>query len=134
MTLNRRFVFALGFAALLGVTAVQAQDQQYAKIPFAFEVGGKQVQAGTYSTTREVNGLVVVRNNETSEKVFLVPILAKQTSPGKSSITFKRYGSRYFLRTIQFGSQGSTYEVMASRHEKELAKVETPKVVMVAMR
>ncbi|MBV8820080.1 MAG: hypothetical protein JO022_17075 [Acidobacteriaceae bacterium] len=132
MTLNRRWIIALGFTALLGATAVQAQEIETAKVPFAFSVNGKPQQAGSISATRSGN-LVVIRNNDSHESMMLLPVLASVRESAQPSLTFERYGTHYFLRKVHFDN-GYVYEVQRTKHEKELAKSEHSELIMVAMR
>ena len=132
MTLNRRWIVALGFTALLGASAVQAEELDRANVPFAFNVAGKQQEAGSYSAQRQSN-VLIVRNNASRNEVMVVPIPAKVDYKAASSMTFERYGSQYFLRKVAFNT-GYVYELARTKHEKELARAERPEVILVAMR
>jgi len=63
-------------ALLMGGSAM-AQDLTFAKVPFDFQFGGATLPAGTYrvDTSRaRVNGLILIRNQETSKAALSVAI------------------------------------------------------------
>ncbi|MBV8818335.1 MAG: hypothetical protein JO022_08245 [Acidobacteriaceae bacterium] len=135
MTLNhRRWIMALGFTALLGASAVQAQEEvDRANVPFSFDVAGKQQEAGSYSAQREPNNVLAIRNNQSRKEVLVVPMLTTVKYDTPSNLSFERFGSHYVLRKVQFGN-GFVYEIPRTKQEKELAKSTTPEVILVAMR
>ena len=133
MTLNRRLTIALGVTALLGVAAVQAEELGRASVPFAFEARGKTMEAGPYSAFNN-GGVLLIRNNATSQGVYLLLVPADLTKPGQSSMTFRCYGSECFLNQIQFGGIHRVYQLRPSSREVELAKVGHPQVTPIAMR
>lgn len=136
MTLNRRLAIALGFTALLGAAVVQAEELKKAAVPFAFEVAGQKMEAGTYETSRHsAGGVLLIQNSKTRKATFLTPIPAGPAKNEQSILTFRCFGSQCFLERIQFGDTGTAYVVSPSKREKELAKAgERPQDTLVAMR
>jgi hypothetical protein len=98
-----------------------------AKIPFAFEIGGKTVPAGSYQIETILTGagsLQVIRNAKGDVQVTLstVAVTAKGANSGPELI-FHRYGNRYFLSQIR-RCDGRVSELFPSQREKELARTE----------
>ena len=133
MTLNRRLTIAIGVTALLGVAAVQAEELGRASVPFAFEASGKTLDAGPYSAV-DNGGILFIRNNATGQGVYLLPVPAGLTNTGQSSMTFRCYSSKCFLKQIQFSGTRRLYQVGPSRHEVELAKSGPPQITPIAVR
>jgi len=135
MTLNRRFAIALGITALLGAAVVSAEQLGKADVPFAFEAAGQKWAAGTYTAARQnAAGTVLIRNSESSQAMFIMPVPVGPSRNDTSSMAFNCYGSQCFLSKIQFGQTRTVYQVHPSQREKELAHAERPQVNLVAMR
>jgi hypothetical protein len=134
MTLNRRFAIALGITALFGAAVVHAAQLGKADVPFAFEVAGQKMAAGSYTTTSHPGGDVVIRNTATGKSAYVLPRPADRPRSDASKLTFTCYGSKCFLSQMQFGQTGQSYNVPRSQHERELAKAERPEAKLIAMR
>ncbi len=134
MKLNRRITRSLGFAALVGAAAVEAEQLGKAEVPFAFEVSGQKMNAGTYTAVRRTQGAVLIQNVATGKAVFVAPGAPNTTSRLDSSLTFTCYGSNCFLSQMRFYQTNRSYSVPVSHHEKELARVDQPERKLIAMR
>ncbi|HUI77156.1 MAG TPA: hypothetical protein VLY24_04555 [Bryobacteraceae bacterium] len=134
MKLNRRLAIALGITALFGVVAVQAQEQQRVNVPFAFELVGQSLQAGTYMAISDLGGPLRIENTATGHSLELVPVLVGLTNSDHSSMVFRCYPSECFLNQIRFAGSQRVYQVPPSKREKVLAKAVRPAVAVVAMR
>ncbi len=134
MTRNSGLAIALGIAALFGAAAVQAADLKHANVPFAFEVAGQRLAAGTYNATLSNGGTLLIQGGATNKGVYLIPTPVGLRKSEESIMTFSCYGSSCFLGKIQFGQSEIVYQVRTSKHERELAKLERPEVTLIAMR
>jgi hypothetical protein len=91
-----------------------------AKIPFAFETRGVAMPAGDYHLDRLTDGLVRIRESATNKSVAFLAIPTKgKGENGRGSLTFHRYGDRYFLVKITPPS-GNAVAPSQTRSEREL--------------
>lgn len=135
MTLNRNFAIALGLAALVGGSMLQAEELRGAHVPFAFQAAGQKFEPGNYGIVRRTaGGSMLLQNTGTGQAVYVTPFPAGKTHVDKSSVTFLCYGSECFLERFQFSGTQIAYQLEPSRRERELAKVDQPTVMMLAMR
>jgi hypothetical protein len=134
MTLNRRFAIALGITALFGAAVVNAAQLGKADVPFAFEVAGQKMAAGSYAAASHPGGDVAIRNTATGQSAYILPRPADWTRGDDSKLTFTCYGSQCFLSQMQFGQTRQSYNVPRSHHERELATRERPEEKLIAMR
>jgi hypothetical protein len=92
-----------------------------ADIPFEFHVGSKLMPAGPY-TVSATPGQGYVRvdgDRDGSTGFFEVSRKEVMDAPGVSTLTFHRYGEKYFLATVQPGWSPFGYETIKTRTEKE---------------
>ena len=105
--------------------ATSAYSQSFTKVnvPFAFNVGPKQLPAGTYEVKVEgaASDTIMIRNIETGESALSV---AKYEAPRSTEgeLVFNHVGNEYFLSQVwrESGSQGKS--IPTSRRERELTK------------
>ena len=108
---------------IFNATGAYAQSFAKADVPFAFNVGPKQLPAGTYEV--KVKGVgseaIMIRNIETGESALSIARYeAPRSTEGK--LVFNHVGNEYFLSQIwrESGSQGRS--VPSSKRERELTK------------
>jgi hypothetical protein len=108
---------------LLNATGVYAQSYAKAKVPFAFNVGAKQLPAGTYEirVLSQSPNEIMIRNTETTAAALSI---ARTESPRntESKLVFDRIGTQYFLTEVWKGSGTGGMIVPTSKHEQELKK------------
>jgi len=118
---------ALGAACLSG-SALDAQSSDLsAKVPFAFQVAGKDFAAGRY-VVREHGyfGIPSVENAVTGQSVFVAGADHSLTQAGPARLVFHCYaGSTCFLAEIRPAS-GPGSNVSMTKAEKEIAKSDQP--------
>ncbi len=107
---------------MFNATGAYAQSYAKADVPFAFNVGSRQLPAGTYdvrSMAPGTNGLII-QNHETSAAAMST---ARRESPRntESKLVFDRIGTQYFLTEVWRGSDGGMI-VPTSKQEQELKK------------
>jgi hypothetical protein len=104
-------------------SATSAYSQTFAKadVPFAFNVGQKQLPAGTYIVKVQGANTIVIRNVETGESALSVAGYEVPRST-KDKLVFSHVGHEYFLSQIwwQSGSRGKS--ILPSKRERELTK------------
>ena len=108
---------------LLNATAVYAQSYAKAEVPFAFNVGAKQLPAGTYEirVLSQSPNLIMIRNPETTAAALSI---ARSEGPRdtESKLVFDRIGTQYFLTEVWKGSGTAGMIVPTSKHEQEMKK------------
>jgi hypothetical protein len=108
---------------LLNATGAYAQSYAKADVPFAFNVGAKQLPAGTY----EIRALgqsateIMIRNTETTAAAMSI---ARNEGPRdtESKLVFDRIGTQYFLTEVWKGFGAGGMIVPTSKHEQELKR------------
>jgi hypothetical protein len=108
---------ATAFASQLAAESVRLK----AEIPFEFHMGTSILPAGSYTVTAEPGkGFAEVQNNTGKERAYVMvyPTQRGQTG-GDSTLTFHRYGDKYFIAEIQPGWSAGGYQVLRSHAEKE---------------
>ncbi len=113
---------------LLTATGAYAQTRAQASVPFAFQVSGAQLPAGTYSIKKAAgNDFIVIQNLNTGSSVIA---LGQCRLSGKTSrkLVFRHAGGQYFLSQIwgDAGEGGMTVPVSKREKELQVARV-TPK-------
>ena len=123
-----RMFLALGAAFVCG-SALDAQSNDLsAKVPFAFQVGGKDFAAGRY-VVREHGylGIPSVQNAVTGQTVFVAGANHALTQVGPPRLVFHCYaGSTCFLAEIRPAS-GPGSNVAMTKAEKEIANSDQPR-------
>jgi hypothetical protein len=108
---------------MVSATSAYAQSCAKANVPFAFNVGPKQLPAGTYEVkvTSRGSDTIMIRNIRTGEGALSVARYeAPRSTAGK--LVFNHVGGEYFLSQIwrESGSQGKS--LPTSKRERELTK------------
>jgi hypothetical protein len=116
--LTTKLFLAFSATFIMGV-ALHAQSYQgNATIPFAFELHGQTIPAGTYAVEQNIKSVTTLRNQATSRAVF-IQTTGTDEGKGAARLVFHRYGERYFLAEIWSPTQRGTV-LHPSRAEKEL--------------
>ena len=108
---------------LLNATGAYAQSYAKANVPFAFNVGAKQLPAGTYEigVLSQSPNEIMIRNTETTAAAVSI---ARNEGPRdtESKLVFDRIGTQYFLTEVWKGFGTGGMIVPTSKHEQELKK------------
>jgi hypothetical protein len=114
----------LGIMVALGLPAGAQTLRLKADIPFEFQVGHDSLPAGSYTiaTTSSQNEIVLSQDNGGTALRLVFHRTDKGEASGQTSVTFHRYGDRYFLSSIQPGWTSIGFETQPSRGEKEAAQ------------
>jgi hypothetical protein len=105
------------------VIGAYAQSYTKANVPFAFNVGGAQLPAGTYEirVLSESPNEIMIRNTETTAAALSIARSEDSRNP-ESKLVFDRIGSQYFLTQVWKGSGAGGMIVPTSKHEQELKR------------
>src|SRR5262245_17087964 len=94
-----------------------------ADVPFAFNVVGKQFQAGKYVVDRlNINGTLIIRSLDNSAVANFNVNNVTDKGEGKARLVFRRYGDQYFLAQVYDGSSKEGQELPKSKTEREVMK------------
>jgi hypothetical protein len=118
-----RAIAAFGLIAVFQPLLATAAQPMVFHVPFDFTVGEKSFPAGTYRVTQPNDQFVVVQAANYSQSIMA---LTMTDDPGKdagaNTLSFTRYGDRYFLSKIANYSHGS--RLHESAVEREMARRE----------
>ena len=124
--MKRNFITMLSLVVmslLLNATGAYAQSYAKADVPFAFNVGAKQLPAGTYEirVLGQSANEIMIRNTETAAAAVSI---ARNEGPRdtESKLVFDRIGTQYFLTEVWKGFGAGGMIVPTSKHEQELKK------------
>ncbi|HZN10512.1 MAG TPA: hypothetical protein VFC61_02475 [Blastocatellia bacterium] len=106
-----------------------------ATIPFEFSVGDKTLPAGVYTVASTTTpGMLRIRGEESHAGVLIPARDVQNRRPqGRSNLTFRRYGDRYFLAQIWTERMSNGRELWKSRTERELIKSKSENLAKSAM-
>jgi hypothetical protein len=115
----------VALSMLLNTTGAYAQPVTKADVPFAFQVGTKQLPAGCYKVTTPSQAAIQIVNCNTSAAA-LSPIRRDSYSDGRARLVFRHVGNQYFLTQV-WGAAGNSGMILpASKPKKELLVASGP--------
>ncbi len=96
-----------------------------ANIPFDFMVGGKQLQAGTYTVERlntNSSQTLIIRSadNKTAANFNVNNVIDK--GEPQARLVFRRYGNQYFLAQVYDGQSDEGRQLLKSKAERDAEK------------
>jgi len=102
-------------------------------IPFNFYAGDQSLPAGTYIVKTEIAHRVIILRGEKTPGLFVTTNrLEAANLPEHGQLTFKRYGSNYFLQEVWVAGRGEGQQIRVGKLERELASKSKPvEMVMV---
>jgi hypothetical protein len=132
----RAITMLVSIVALAFVTAVASNAQSGSKklkadIPFDFVVGSKTLAAGEYMVgqiTTNSNEAVLVRSSDGNghNAIRMSNAISSSAPKRKTTLTFLRYGSTYYLSQVWIAGSAQGRELLKSKQERsaerELAK------------
>ena len=103
----------------IAVPVVQAQQTiMSANVPFAFNIGDKQLPAGAYAV-REMDRATLIQSKDGATSVLGIYAYAGPSSD-ETKLVFNKVGDHYFLAQIWTSARGQGLSVPESKLEKEL--------------
>jgi hypothetical protein len=123
-------IMLLAVASILPAYS-QSPPRLKADVPFAFRVGDKVLNDGTYILQNVEQGLTLIRSEDRNGGAFTITALeTRQTVEPR--LIFHRFDNSYFLSQIWTGSTGG--EVPMSRTERWInAEGPAPGIVVLAL-
>jgi hypothetical protein len=94
-----------------------------ADIPFAFQVNGTTMPAGTYLFRQENGSIMRLSGYDTHAQALAMALPENGTDPAKiSKITFNKYGDHYFLHNVWVAGSTTSYRCTTTRQEKNIVR------------
>lgn len=129
-TRPRAAMRAAGLVAALVLTiaavAAPAQartDRMLVHVPFAFVVGKVTLPAGDYYVQRRTPSVLELRSADTNAAAVVTTTpLDVDRAGARRSVTFNRYGDKYFLAAVQSGDGSMGLKAVRTAEEQRLAK------------
>jgi len=107
-------------ASSMAVPVVQAQETILtATVPFAFNIGDKQLPAGAYAV-REMGRATLVQSRDAVYSVMGIYYYAGSSKADETKLVFHKVGDHYFLAQIWTGARDQGLAVPESKMEKEM--------------
>jgi hypothetical protein len=111
--------------ASIGTRGAMAQSLPGFTIPFGFTVGSKSFAAGEYRVDEVSPHVLQIRSRDMRSSIMTNTVNEEHgTVEGKATMTFHRYGDRYFLTRVATPDRG--WGVPPSKVEKELIATRAP--------
>jgi hypothetical protein len=93
-----------------------------AHIPFAFNVGSKELPAGEYNITvlnpSSDQKVLQIRSTDGSVSAIVSTVGTKSKSPEQSKVVFHRYGDTYFFAQAQVSGESTALAAFKSKAER----------------
>jgi hypothetical protein len=123
-------IIALAFMTAVVSNAQSHTQKVRANIPFDFVVGDKTLAAGEYSvgsiTSTSDSGIMVRSLNSRQSAIRLTHNVQANAPKNRAMLTFRRYGSTYFLAQVWTPGSAEGQEILKSKAERasesEMAK------------
>ena len=113
-------LMTLIMAATIAVPAVNAQQTILrCNVPFAFNIGDKQLPAGTY-VVREMDRVTQIQSKDGENSVLGIYNYAGPSKADETKLVFDKVGDHYFLTQIWTSARDEGLLVPESKQEKEL--------------
>jgi hypothetical protein len=113
------------FVAVVAVTAeaqVSGTQRMRARIPFAFNVGDKNLPAGEYTIAvlnpASDRKVLQIRSTDGRESAIIQTNERNINTPEQAKLVFNRYGDRYFFAQAQMGGDSVTLAAVKSNAER----------------
>lgn len=125
--MKKAVILALGFAALLAVSAWAQPMQCRALVDFPFMVGNKTLPAGTYDFIRDDAAQVFrVTDNGKNEAMAQIETRLATLRPGMTDgayVVFDKIGEKNILSEIWIpGEDGYAITITKGKHEHRIVK------------
>lgn len=103
-------------------------------IPLAFEMGEHSMPAGQYKFERHhASWQILVTDPKGVQRVFMTIPVGNPRTPEQGKLVFERLGGAYRLAEVHLTGAPNGVEIPATKAQRQLAKVQRPERVEVAM-
>jgi hypothetical protein len=118
-------ILTLGLFVAFAAAPAGAQNIGKAKahIPFDFIVAGETLPAGEYTVSRQSPGLLLITGEDASAFVLVNVDRGAKVDSGR--VVFNRYGTQYFLSSVDIKVGSQRYALSESKEEKRLRRTTT---------
>ena len=107
-------------AFTIAVPVVNAQQSiMSANVPFAFNIGDKQLPAGAY-VVREMDRATLIQSSDGATSVLGIYQYAGPSKADETKLVFNKIGDHYFLAQIWTSARGEGLQIPESKLEKEM--------------
>ena len=107
-------------ASSIAVPVVNAQQTiMRCNVPFAFNIGDKQLPAGTY-VVREMDRGTLIQSKDGENSVLGIYNYAGPSKANETKLVFDKVGDHYFLTQIWASARDEGLLVPESKQEKEM--------------
>ena len=107
-------------ASSIAVPVVNAQQTiMRCSVPFAFNIGDKQLPAGTY-VVREMDRVTLIQSKDGENGVLGIYNYAVPSKGDENKLVFDKVGDHYFLTQIWASARDEGLLVPESKQEKEM--------------
>ena len=107
-------------AFTVAVPVVNAQSTILtASVPFAFNIGAKQLPAGAYAV-REMDRATLIQSKDYKESALGIYNYAGPSKADETKLVFNKIGDHYFLAQIWTSARGEGLQIPESKLEKEM--------------
>jgi hypothetical protein len=114
-------------------TSLEAQTMNlHAVVPFAWQVNGRQLNAGDYRISKDGSTPVVTVRDTASGNATFLQILPASGHDTASRLVFHRYGDQYFLAAI-VGTNGATSKMPVSKAERAVQSEQPREMAIVVV-
>jgi hypothetical protein len=108
---------------------LEAQStQMHAKVPFAWQVNGQQLNAGDYVVDMDAASHVISLRNITTGKSIFVAVIPGSDKKPNYRLVFHRVGQRYFLAEV-WAPDSASSELPVSSAEREAIQSAIPRQI-----
>ena len=121
----------LAAAASLGLAAQSGFPRMTANVPFAFEMNGKQMPAGSYDLQYTSDRPYATVRHAATGRAFLFEV--RKTSGvrlDRSAFSFERRADRYILTAVSDRVTGYSIELPRGRASREMANSQVTSVAV----
>jgi hypothetical protein len=109
-------IFAATLSATFGVTALKAQEQAVATIPFAFHVQSQTMPAGRYEVKQLGNAAsIILISDRQGHSRFVGTVPQGQAKPVDPKLTFACYKGECSLMTVDLPGSGVSHRLQQTR-------------------
>jgi hypothetical protein len=127
----------VALALLFTATGSQAQGISKADVPFAFQVGSKQLPAGCYQVISQLTANVIqIRNCDDASESALSQFRREFPRETASKLVFHHVGGQYFLTQVWGADQAMM--IPTSKAEKQVllasATPQRPEEIYIALK
>jgi hypothetical protein len=118
-------IIALAFMTAVVSNAQSHSQKLRANIPFEFVVGDKTLAAGDYTvgaiTSTSSEGILVRSADGRHSAIRLTNTVQAKAPQNRAMLTFRRYGSSYYLAQIWTPGSAEGREMVRSKAERDAA-------------